>query len=209
MKVESLSVAVSRAKARWLKRVMFESAATDVQKCFAYVVFDHLNCVTLSCWPTQERVAQLLGKESPKSVQRAANGLVTLKLLEIRKGSDGKRHYAPVFLPSDWDNNDNRNGQACPRPADKNVQESSLSNPPQVSAPTTTRSFVPASYDRRQRGALEVRLAAKFGSDGLDVLAKLAKYQDGTVDRLCSAEAAGSLTERDLAAARLAAEQMG
>ena len=209
MKAESLAVSASRAKARWLKRVMFESQATNAQKCFAYIVFDHLNCVTLDCWPNQERIAQLLGKNCTKSAQRAAKGLQALGLLLIRSGSDGKHHYAPIFLASDWNKNDGTGGQTRPHSQDNNVQESLLSNPPQESTLTTPRlTRADPAYDRRQRGRWEIALEQRLGQDGLNLLSKIATHDDAAVDRLCRALATNSLTQRDLSAARLAAEQM-
>src|SRR4029077_16909568 len=72
--VETLYQRVSRMRARWLKRVMYSSDASSTEKCLAYAVFDHLNCVTLDCWPAQRRLAELLGFESVKTIQRAAAG---------------------------------------------------------------------------------------------------------------------------------------
>src|SRR5262245_20863316 len=105
MSTECLSDQVNRAKARWLRRVMYESLATSTQRCFAYLVADHLNCVTLDCWVGQLRVARLLGWRSIKTVQRAAGSLARLELLALRRCGKGKTNlrYAPVFLPSDWD----------------------------------------------------------------------------------------------------------
>src|SRR4051812_449650 len=48
---EPLYKQVARAKARWLRRIMYGSVATSTEKCFAYAVADHLNCVTLDAWP--------------------------------------------------------------------------------------------------------------------------------------------------------------
>ena len=102
--VESLSDQVSRAKARWLKRVMYDSDASSSEKCFAYAVFDHLNCVTLDCWPGQPRLAQLLNFKSVKTIQRAAFGLEAASAcLSIRRIGRGAYRYAPVFFPSDED----------------------------------------------------------------------------------------------------------
>ena len=51
---------VNRMKARWLKRVMYETDVSSTAKCLAYAVSDHLNCVSLDCWPSQARLGQLL-----------------------------------------------------------------------------------------------------------------------------------------------------
>jgi hypothetical protein len=63
------------------------------------------------------------------------------------------------------------------------------------------------SFNPRERGAIEVKLADKFGAGGFDVLARLASIDDAIIDRLCQAFVEGALSERDIAAARLAAEQ--
>jgi hypothetical protein len=46
-----------------------------------------------------------------------------------------------------------------------------------------------------------------FGAHGFYVLARLASIDDAIIDRLCQAFVEGALSERDLAAASLAAEQ--
>ena len=56
---ESLSKRFSRAKARWLRRVMY-SGAIPIEKAFAYVVADHVNCVTEDAWPSQDTISGTL-----------------------------------------------------------------------------------------------------------------------------------------------------
>jgi hypothetical protein len=63
------------------------------------------------------------------------------------------------------------------------------------------------SFERQRRGAIEVKLAEMFGPHGLDVLARLSAIDDAIIERLCQACVDGVLSERDLAAARLAAKQ--
>jgi hypothetical protein len=53
-----------------------------------------------------------------------------------------------------------------------------------------------------------MQLAAMLGKNGMSILGRLASYDDAIVDRLCRAHAERRLGERELAAARLAAEQM-
>jgi len=65
-----------------------------------------------------------------------------------------------------------------------------------------------SSFNPKQRGAIEIKLADMFGANGLDVLVRLASIDDAIIERLCQAYAEGALSERDLAAARLAAEQV-
>jgi hypothetical protein len=215
MSTESLSDQVNRAKARWLRRVMYGSIATSSERCFAYLVADHLNCVTLDCWVGQLRVARLLGWRSTKTVQRAAGSLSSLKLLTLRRCEKGKANwrYAPVFLPSDWDKPVSEKGQSCADQMDSDVRKSFLeihlksdSTAAEVKhprkEPQETRRF-----ERAQRGSLEIKVADMLGPDGIQMLEILHMLDDRIVDRLCQAYVEGRLGERELAAARLAAEQ--
>jgi hypothetical protein len=62
--------------------------------------------------------------------------------------------------------------------------------------------------DSAERGAIEIKISEMIGPNGLDVLTRLAAMDDAIVDRLCRAYAAGEVGERELVAARLAAQQM-
>jgi hypothetical protein len=213
MTTESLSDQVNRAKARWLRRVMYESVATSTQKCFAYSVADHLNCVTLDCWMGQARVARLLGWKSIKTVQRAAGSLGRLELLALRRCGKAKWRYAPVFVPSDWDKPVSEKGQPCPGQMDTDVYQSFLeiylksdSTAAEVERPGKGHQQA-RPFKRAQRGGLEVKVAEMLGPDGIKILGALSALDDRIVDRLCAAYVEGMLGERELAAARLAAEQ--
>ena len=131
MKVESLSDRVNRAKARWLKRVMQDPSATSTQKCLAYAIADYLNCVTLDCWPAQPTLARILGHKSVKTVQRAARGLATLRLITLKHDASGKAgcRYAPVLWPEDMDKPVPKNGHRSPEIVDTNDRESFLRGP--------------------------------------------------------------------------------
>jgi len=210
---ETLIERVSRMKARWLKRVMYESPASSTEKCLAYVVADHLNCVTLDCWPSQTRLAELLGRKNVKTVERAARGLEKLGTLVLGGGGGGAVYrYAPVFLASDADKVVNSPRQIRPEDTDKNVDESLLLIHSKRSSSTGLSDRrdgqSPPVYNRRQRGAIELELAAMLGENGMNILGRLASHDDTIVDRLCRAHAERGLSERELAAARLAAEQM-
>jgi hypothetical protein len=216
MKGESLSDQVARIKACWLNRVMYASKATSVQKCCAYIVFDHLNCVTLDCWPAQATIARYLGCKSVKTVQRATRGLVKLGLITLKPNPAGKSgyRYAPVFLPEDEDKSVGKSGQSCPKKADTDVRESFL-DIHFISSSTEEageRRKIPPRpkppFNPRERGAIEIKVAEKLGRDGMEILARLARIDDAIVTRLCRAVAEGSLGDRDLAAARLAAEHV-
>ena len=212
---ETLVDRVGRAKARWLKRVMYETTASSTEKCFAYAVADHLNCVTLDCWPSQARFARLLGFKSVKTPQRAARGLEQLGVLILKRAGRSRYRYAPVFLPDDEDRIVPVGRQLRPRAPDRNVRESLLAIQLTSSASTEAAAkgseqnwqSVPA-YDPRQRGAIEIEIAAMLGNGGIDLLTRLATLDPGIVDRLCRAHACGGLGERELAAARLAADQV-
>jgi len=211
---ETLFKRVARAKARWLRRVMYGTLATSTEKCFAYAVVEHLNCVTLDSWPSQVRLAQLLGFKSVKTIQRAACGLEELTVLVV---TCGRKHYryAPVFLPGDEDKTVPPKGQTGPTGTDTDVRESLLLIHINSSAPRKRASDKKEEYQRSelryrssQRGGIEVRIAAMLGDDGIDVLARLGAVDDSIIERLCRAYVAGALGERELIAARLAAEQV-
>jgi len=183
---------------------MYGSGISPNQKCLAYAFADHLNCVTLDCWPSQHRLAELLGSKCVKTVQRAANALVGAGVLSIKHVSRGSCRYSPVFVEADWANSVPPSGKECPPIADKNVHQSFSDNLPQES---WRLSCVEPLYDPRKRGAWELKLADKLGPDGMHLLGQLSVHDDRAVDRLCAALAAGKLGPRELAAARLAIRQ--
>jgi hypothetical protein len=215
--VEPLYRRAARAKARWLQRVMYQSLASSTEKCFAYAVADHLNCVTLDAWPSQTRVAQHLGFKCTKTVQRAAGGLAALDMLVVRTCGQHYVRYAPVFLPCDEDKDTfvRPSGQIGPSRRDTDVHESLLLIHPKLSDPTgssegskhTRRNRAP--FRRSQRGAIEIKVAAMLGDEGMEILSRLGSIDDTIIDRLCRAHVAGALGERELLAARLAAKQAG
>ncbi len=215
MKVESLSEQVNRAKARWLKRVMQDPSVTSTQKCLAYAITDYLNCVTLDCWPSQPTVARVLGYKSVKTVQRAVRGLAKLRLITLKRDASKRAgwRYAPVFWPEDMDKPVPKNGQRSSKTVDTNGRESFLSiRTRSCSTEVAVERSMPAPpprplFNPRERGSIEIKLAEMFGANGLDLLARLASIDDAILERLCRAFAEGALSERDLAAARLAADQ--
>jgi hypothetical protein len=211
---EPLYDRVTRAKHRWLKRVMFDHGTSSSEKCFAYLVADRLNCVTQDCWPSQKLIADQFGW-SIKTVHRVAVGLERRGHLTIIRGKNGSYPYAPVFLPGDEDKSVSASGQACPSISDKNVEESFLGIHINQSSPSSDQQSSdrrPAkrasNYDRRRRGQYEAELAKLLGNDGFGILERLSEQEDAIVDRLCRACADGQLGSRELIAARLAAQQM-
>lgn len=210
---ESLVDYVGRAKARWLRRIVYDPRATSTQKCFAYAVFDHLNCVTLDCWPSQARLATLLGFDSTKTLQRAARGLEEIGALKIKGGGRSGYRYEPVLMPGDADRNVPKDGHLKSRYPDSNVSESFLpihikSDARQTAADQPLGVKGLPDYDRRKRGTIEIEIAAALGPNGIEVLSRLGQLDDAIVERLCRAYFAGALGERELMAARLAAEQV-
>lgn len=215
MKIESLSDRVKRTKARWLIRVMQHPSAKSTSKCLAQAIGNRLNCVTLDCWAAQPTLARDIGHKSTKTVVRAgrdlaALNLVTLKRIKLRPGL----RYAPVFLPEDIDKPVPKNGHSRPKTMDMNGRESFLniqtesSSTGEAAERKKRASQLKSSFNPKQRGAIEIKLADMFGANGLDVLVRLASIDDAIIERLCQAYAEGALSERDLAAARLAAEQV-
>lgn len=211
---EPLYDRVARAKARWLRRVMYGTLATSTEKCFAYSVAEHLNCVTLDAWPGQARLIQLLGFKSIKTIQRAAFGLQGLKVLTVTCSGKGHFRYAPTFLPEDEDKVVRPAGHTGSPAKDKDVQESLLlihnSSSPRkrLSDKNDDGGDSERHYRRTQRGAIEYQIAAMLGDDGMEILSRLGAVDDAIVERLCRAYAAGALGGRELIAARLAAEQV-
>ena len=207
---ETLFDRVARAKARWLRRVMYESPASAAQKCFAYIVVEHLNCVTLDAWPNQERLAQLLGSKAIKTVQRAARGLEAIGELHVGTDRKGRRRYAPIFRVSDYAKNVAENSQICPENTDRNDRESFLVIHPTKSFPTTTAGTVQAhpGLSPQRRGEIEVKVAELIGADGWQILGRLGEHDDAIVQRLCNAFEKSSLGLREITAARLAARQL-
>ncbi len=210
---ETLYKRVARAKARWLKRVMYGTVATSTEKCFAYAVAEHLNCVTLDAWPGQARLAQLLGFKSAKTIQRAARALDQLSVLEVKCCGRSLFRYAPVFLSADEDENVLAAGQMGSVTKDTDVRESLLlihtkSAPMKGESDGRNGHRDEREYRRRERGAIEFKVAAMLGSDGMEVLCRLGHVDDEIVERLCRAYVSGALAERELIAARLAAEQL-
>jgi hypothetical protein len=213
-KDQTLYARVGRAKARWLKRVMYHPKPTSTEKRLAFAIADHLNCVTLDSWPGQDTLAYLLGQTSIKTIQRSACGLETLGLLRrSRTSQKGSSHrYAPVFCAEELDIIVGKARQRCPAMPDTNVRQSS-SGILLTSVPTAVRDVdgwraFTAPFRRTERGAIEIKVAELLGVNGLDVLAKLASLDDAIIDRLCQAYVDSALGDRDLAAARLAAKHI-
>jgi hypothetical protein len=208
---ESLRDRVNRAKARWLKRVMYDSPATSTQKCFAYAVADHLNCVTLDAWPGLLSVSRKLGFQHVRTVHRAARGLERHNFLILRK-IGGLWRLGPVFRPADEDRNVPERGQSSALCGDRNVHESYLSILLYESDSTRTaekeKRRVSSAFPWQQRGEIEMKVAEWLGVDGIEVLGQLALLGDDVIERLCTAYVHKMLTDRELAAARLAVEQM-
>jgi hypothetical protein len=201
---ESLHDRVGRAKARWLNRIMYCASISPNQKCMAYAIADHLNCVTLDCWPSQQRLAGLLGNKCVKTVQRAAHALVRSGVLSVKHVGRGSCRYSPIFVEGDWGNGVQTPRQERPATADKNVRQSFSDNLTQE--PWAMHNATP-KYDVRQRGFWEMKLADKLGSNGFQLLHQLSAHDDQAVDRLCAALASGCLGPREIAAARLAIGQ--
>lgn len=213
MTAETLYERVNRAKARWLKRVMYQSEATPFQKCVSYAIADHLNCVTLDCWPAQLTLCRLLGGVCTRTLQRAGRGLETLGLISISRPSF-KIRYAPVFQPCDEDSLVQKDGQIYATPEDTDVRESFLEiyltsdSTATAAAAARKGSAEGRKYRASERGKIELQLVERLGADGFDILSRLSSLDDRIIERLCRAFAYGQLGDRELMAARLAAEQV-
>jgi hypothetical protein len=199
---DSLYDRVNRAKHRWLKRVMVDCATSSSEKCFAYIVMDRLNCVTLDCWPSQQLVADQFGW-STKTVHRVSFGLQRRGYLLISRNTYSSYRYKPIFLAEDEDKSGRSPGQTGTAPPDKNVEESSS-----VILITQSPSTQASRYSDRHRGFFETEVAKRLGNDGFEILVRLSEKDDDLVERLCRACADGELGERELLAARLAVAQL-
>jgi hypothetical protein len=210
---ETLFDKFAREKAVWLQHVMYRTSASPTERCLAYIMCDHLNCVTRDCWPSLERMRERLGCESCKTVRRAIKGLVIHGVLTTRRDFSGLVRYEPVFL-IDRDKNVPAEGQVRPAKRVTDVHESLLGIQPKLSFPTETADegteprLRVSRYDRRHRGSIEVELAGLIGSDGMEILSRLGAVDDAIIERLCRAYARGVIGEREIHAARLAAEQL-
>jgi hypothetical protein len=194
---------------------MYRSDISSTEKCLAYAIFDHLNSVTLDAWPAQETLAQRLGFKAIKTIRRGACALEEVGLITVKYAGGGKARcrYAPIFSVEDFDIVVPAAGHMGPISMDNPVGESSLSI---HIKPTSTEAAASESknfgwpktaFSPRERGLIEVELAKLLGTGGWQVLHGLSSVDDAAVERLCCAFAEGFLSEKDLAAARLAAAQ--
>jgi len=189
---------------------MYYPLLTPTEKCLAFAISDHLNCVTMDCWPAQATLARLLGYACTKTIKRAARTLEQHRLITITNNRYGKSEYrySPIFLPEDMAVTEG--GQSGPSDGDTPVRESFLGiRSKSYSTATEISSGKVGSFSRSSRGAYEVKVAEMLGRDGFEILAQLGAIDDSIITALCSAAAEGALSERDLAAARLAAKQGG
>ena len=204
---ETLTEQVARKKHRWLKRVVYDLATGSSEKAFAYLVMDHLNCVSLDCWPSQKTIADKFGW-STKTVHRVADALERRGYLRIIRSTQGSYRYTPVFSPEDEDKSAGSLRQNCPPGLDKNVGQSFLGILTNQSTPRARPESISASrYVPTERGRYEAELAKRLGDHGLEVLTQLSEHDDAIVERLCRAHANGEVGERELAAAHLVAQQ--
>jgi hypothetical protein len=129
--------------------------------------------------------------------------------LRITRNTHGSYRYAPIFLPEDEDKSGNASRQYRPTLPDKNVEESYLGILTRKSSPSAgTVGVTTSRYEERQRGSYERELAKRLGNRGYEILERLADLGDHIVERLCRAYADDELGEREILAARLAAEQL-
>jgi hypothetical protein len=120
-----------------------------------------------------------------------------------------------VFLPGDEDKIVPVNGQAGAARTDTDVRQSLLLIHINSSVPSKRLSDkseeIQSSefrYRRTERGAIELKIAAMLGDEGIEILARLGAIDDSIIERLCRAYAAKALGPRELDAAQLAARQV-
>jgi len=210
---EYLRKRVDRAKARWLKRVMYDPFLNPTTKWFAYCVADHLNCVTLDSWPSLPRVRGLMGCASVKTPRRAARNLERAGFITLRSSERQLYRFAPVFTPDDeQDTKGHGKGHSKPHGADTDVPESLLlirtTPPPRRGGRGRDEVLAEPKYDSAKRGAIEVQLMMLLGGRGHLLLPRLAALDDLIIERLCRAHSEGAIGQAELTAARIAAEQV-
>lgn len=212
----TLSARVTRWKMLWLDSVMGDARLNSTQKCIAYAIASHLNCVTLDCWPSHERLADRLNIKSSKTIQRGLLVLESYSIIAIirPRGKHASCRYAPIFGPVDKDKPVLKRGHLRSSDKDANVHQSYLEIPGESFSTGCQEGHAgalprisPPPYPAAERGRLEIRLASLLGANGMDVLATLSAISDSSVDRLCRALHHNELTEREVEAARLAAWQ--
>jgi hypothetical protein len=157
---------------------------------------------------------------STKTIQRGTNDLEAAGAIAVvtsRRQGESNRCRA-LFLPVDWGCSGEEQRQIGPAQQDRSVQQSSLPIPPNSSLPLTPEAVHQASlrhyalksktesYNIMRRARLEILVAKKLGCDGSHILDKLHAFDELCVERLCVAEHYGTLDERLLKTARLAAK---
>lgn len=209
----SLSNSVARAKARWFARVKKHPDLRSSSKCAAHSIADHLNCVTMDCWPSNKTLANSIGVRATKTIQRATKQLAKANFIVVTKtdGRQGPNRYAPVFIASDWDIPVPVAGQTRSPNADSDVRQSYLDIHSTSFSTEEARQrgtqYWKIDFEPRARGALEVRLVELLGPNGVEILNALNSLDASAVDRLCQCLSNGTLSERELSAAKLAVRQ--
>ena len=203
----------SRNKMRWLNSIMYSGKLKATACRVAYVLADHVNKVTGDCWLSHATIARKLGI-STKTVQRAIGALKRPGFIFVRYAETNprKQRFVPSFiLNSDGepDSDGAPSGQERPPTLDagghqsfsKNILRSDLPQRIADSGSQHSDRELQNKFRRSSRGELEVKVAKRLGSDGFDVLNRLAEVDDRIVYRLCVAQANNRLTPADLYAA--------
>jgi len=206
-----------RLKEQWLYRTMCIGSLLPSYRVIAYFVVDHLNWSTMDSWSGQERLAGLVGT-STKTIQRSLDAMEKVRLLTVwrRTGSRHPLRTAPNYLPELRDATVPNSGLPGPQGSDTGVHQSFLGILPEPALVGCRGSELPRTGKRRsarmalafnpaQRGRIECQVAHLLG--GFDVLSRLAAIDDQIVTRLCQAHCTGNLHERQIKAAKLAAQQ--
>lgn len=211
--------AFTRRRLRTVDRLMADNRLTPSARVVGYEIFRRVNRVTGDAWPAQRTIAGAVGLNI-KTVKRAVTELRRAGYFRARR--DGRfNRYTPTLdaeqgeLPVERESHheqgtktglDRGQKRAVPphRIGDKN-------GPQYPSSRTPLRTPAPYEPLREQRGdeILErkaIELFDRTGTDGFEVVSRLHELQDGQPRlRLFRLIRDGQVTERDLAAAKLAA----
>ena len=205
----------SPKRMHWLARLLRDPAAPTKCHKLAHLISDHVNKETNDAWASQRAFAEILGVNQ-KTVQRGVAELEALDYLDVvRANRLGPTNRYRLRLPGRGDfcvevasAKADRSGQNCPIGADNSVRQSNLNNhvdsdaripdaefsPPPSGKPKHPARQSPAGGQRKQRdrGAIELAIAKRLGSDGPDRLAELPEEQ---INRLCALQRLGRLSD--------------
>lgn len=191
----------ARRKMRWLNKVMYDTALLSTDCRVAFVLMDFQNRATRDSWLAQQTIARKIGT-SVKTVQRSVSRLEKKGFLKIQRfGREGKSNRYALELPYDDDCQDadvSSQRHGWPSASDSGVSQS-YSNNLQISSLAGRRTKYVGRIGS-DRGRFELEIAARIGSEGIEILNRLAEIDDRHVAAVCEQQRNGTLTDLDIQA---------